>query len=247
MAAYGISRGTAGWFASIAPLTIVLLAAPLGIFGARYSLKRTFAVGAILQAAGLLAPFCNGYIPLLLTRACFALGTGITFPLIPAIASEWFSAREIPAINGITQGFNSLGNAIVFLVTVPIATALSWKAPITIYGACALTAAIAWIIFGKDRKKEKVSKEPDMPVVVSDRSQLTMRQALTQRSTILLALAAMGCWGLGNSLGAWLPTYYHQVFNMPLAKASSITAIVTIVGIGACLTGGFLPHAFGTA
>ena len=71
--------------------------------------------------------------------------------------------------------------------------------------------------------------------------QLTVRQALTQRSTILMSLATMGCWGLGNSLGAWLPSYYHQVFKMPLEKASSITATITLVGIVACIAGGILP------
>jgi cyanate permease len=245
MAAYDINRGTAGWFASIGPLAIVILSIPLGIFGTRYSLKKTFAVGAFLQAAGLLTPLCGDYIPLLATRACYALGAGITFPLIPAIAAEWFSPREIPLINGIAIAFNSLGNAMVFLITVPIATALTWQAPLTIYGGFALFTAISWMIFGKDRKKEKVEPKEGRPAMPVKRPELSIRQVLTQRSTIILTLATMCCWGLGNSVGAWLPTYYHQVFNMPLAKASSITATITIVGTFACLAGGFLPLRFG--
>jgi MFS family permease len=49
---------------------------------------------------------------------------------------------------------------------------------------------------------------------------------------------------LGNSLGAWLPTYYNQVFHMPLEKASTVTATITLVGIFACIAGGFLPTYF---
>ena len=63
---FGISQGSAAWFASIAPLTITFLAIPVGIIGIRYSLKKTFAVGAVLQSAGILALFCNSYILLLL-------------------------------------------------------------------------------------------------------------------------------------------------------------------------------------
>jgi cyanate permease len=245
MASYDINRGTAGWFASISPLAIVLLTAPIGIISTRFSLKKTFAFGAILQAAGLFTPFCTSFFPLLLTRACYALGAGITFPLIPAIASEWFSARELPLINGIAMAFNSLGSALVFLITIPITNALSWESTLTIYGAVALATAAGWMIFGKDRKIEKISEEAERNPAVKSYPELTMRQALTQRSTILLTLATMGCWALGNSVGTWLPTFYHQVFDMSLENASTITAVMTVVGIGACIAGGILPLRLG--
>lgn len=112
MREYGIGRGTAGWFAAAAPLTIAVLAIPLGIATAKFSLKKTFAIGAFLQAGGLLAPFCDTYFLLVLTRVCFAIGTAITVPVATAIAAELFSARELPLINGITMSFVNLGNAI---------------------------------------------------------------------------------------------------------------------------------------
>jgi len=197
-----------------------------------------------LQAGGLFAPLCGSYFPLLLTRACYALGAGITFPLIPALASDWFPAEQVPLVNGITLSFNCLGNALAFLFTVPIATALSWKNAIAIYSAGTLLVAVSWILLGRDRKKDKTDEALDSKTLSSKRPQLTVRQALTQRSTILMSLATMGCWGLGNSLGAWLPSYYHQVFKMPLEKASSITATITLVGIVACIAGGILPLRF---
>jgi cyanate permease len=198
----------------------------------------------MLQAGGLLAPLCGSYFPLLLTRASFALGAGITFPLIPAIASEWFPPRQMPLVNGITLSFNSLGNALAFLITVPIAAALPWKNTIAIYSAGALLVAISWIFLGKDRNEGKTHESVDAKTFSDNPPQLTVRQALTQRSTILMSLATMGCWGLGNSLGAWLPSYYHQVFKMPLEKASSITATITLVGVVACIVGGILPLHF---
>jgi MFS family permease len=240
MGDFGLTRGSVGWFASVAPLTITFLAVPIGIIGTRYSLKKTFAVGALLQAGGIFAPLCSSYFPLLLTRMSFAIGTAITFPLVTAIAAEWFTSRELPVVNGITMSFNSLGNALAFVATVPIATVLSWRAPITIYGAVALTSAAAWLILGRDRRRPKPDGESTQTPISGAKSDQNIRQALTQRSTILLALATLGCWCLGNSIGSWLPTYYHQVFNMPLNKASSFTAIITVAGIASCLAGGFL-------
>ena len=59
MQAFGISQGSAGWYAAAAPLTIAVVAVPAGIIGARFSLKKTFALGALLQSGGLLAFFAS--------------------------------------------------------------------------------------------------------------------------------------------------------------------------------------------
>lgn len=245
MQAYGLSRGSAGWFASAAPITIAVVSLPVGIIGARLSLKKTFAIGAFLQAGGILAPFATGYLPLVLTRVCFAIGTAITVPVATAIAAEWFTSRELPLVNGITMSFVTLGNAIAFIATVPIATVLSWTAPITIYGAFALTCATAWAVLGRDRPKVRTITEVTLSPVLEARPDLSFKQVITHRSTILLTLAVMGSWALGNSIGSWLPNYYLEVFKMPLEKASSILAVATVGGALACIAGGILPMRLG--
>jgi len=245
MKEYGIGRGTAGWFAAAAPLTIAILAIPLGIATARFSLKKSFAIGAFLQAGGLLAPFCDTYFLLVLTRVCFAIGTAITVPVATAIAAEWFSARELPLINGITMSFVNLGNAIAYVATVPIATVFFWQAPMVAYGAFTVTAATAWLFFGRDKQKAPTLKTSSTTPATENGQGVTIMQALTQRSTILLSLAVMGAWSLGNAMGSWLPSYYNEVFNMPLEKASSITAVITAFGTGACILGGIIPMRVG--
>ncbi len=244
MKEYGISRGAASWFAAAAPLTIAILAVPLGIGMARFSLKKTFAIGAFLQAAGILAPLCTSYAPLLLTRVLFAVGTAITVPVATAIAAEWFSASELPLLNGITMSFVNLGNAIAFVATVPIATFLSWKAPMVAYGVFALTCATAWVIFGRDKENHAVSDLRGIHLP-ERKAELSVRQALTQRSTLLLSFAVFGAWCLGNAMGSWLPSYYHEVFKMPLEKASSITAIIAASSTAACILGGIMPMRIG--
>jgi MFS family permease len=237
MTAFGISRGTASWFASAAPITIAAVSLPFAIFGSRYSIKKTFAIGAFLQSGGLLVLFFHSYPMIIITRILFAVGTAITVPVATAIAFEWFSSRQLPMLNGIQMSFVNLANAVACVATVPIATVLSWRMPIVIYGAYAITCALAWVVFGKEHPTPRVKPGTAQ---AAPKHELSLRKALTQRSTILLALAVMGSWCLGNALGSWLPTYYHQVFNMPLEKASSILAIITVGGTTACIVGGIL-------
>jgi MFS family permease len=239
MGEFGISRGSAGWFASAAPITIAMVSLPFAIWGSRFSLKKTFAVGAFLQAGGILVLFADNYPMIIITRILFAVGTAITVPVATAIACEWFSSRKLPLLNGIQMSFVNLANAAACVATVPIATVLSWKMPIVIYGFYAMTCALAWLVFGKEHQKAKTVIETG-GTLVTKAPEISLKKALTQRPTILLALAVMGSWCLGNAIGSWLPTYYHQVFNMPLEKASSILAVITVGGTAACIVGGML-------
>jgi MFS family permease len=240
MSEYGINRGTAGWFSSSAPLTVAVVAVPLGIFLARYGLKRAFAIGAILQAAGLFAPLCTDYFPLVLTRIVFAAGTGMTTSFATAITAEWFTSREMPMMNGIMLSFVNIGNAIAFIATVPIATVFSWKAPMVSYGAFAFTCAAAWMIFGRERHGARPLTESTGKPLPEKQTGFSARKVMFHRSTLLLAFAVMGNWCIGNSMGSWLPAYYHEVFKMSLSKASSLTSIITIAGTAACILGGIL-------
>ncbi len=246
MQSFGISRGSAGWFASAAPITIAAVSLPLSIFLSRYSLKKTFAVGALLQGAGLFTPIADSYTLVMLTRILFAIGTAVTVPVASAILAEWFSSQKLPLINGVMMSFINLANALAFVATVPIATVLSWKAPITIYGAFGVTCATAWIVFGKEQRKRRLYTEVKNDLeIIDDRPDLSVKQVLRQRSAIMLALAVMGSWALGNAIGSWLPTYYNEVFHMSLEKASSIMALTTIGGTAACIAGGILPMRIG--
>jgi MFS family permease len=241
MQEYGINRGSAGWFASAAPITIAIVSLPVGILAARFSIKKAFAAGALLQAAGILAPLVSSYEPLLLTRVLFAAGAAITVPLSTAIATQWFSSRKLPLFNGLTMTFINLGNAIAFAATVPIATFISWKAPMVMYGAFALTCALAWMVLGKNAPGEPGGTGASRAAV----QKVSLKQAFSQRATLLLALAVFGSWGLWNSVAAWLPSYYYEVFGLPLSTASSIVTLVAVGGTIGCLAGGIIPVRMG--
>jgi len=245
MQEYNINRGTVSWYVSSVPIIMAVLTVPVGIVGARFGLKKMFAVGAFLQAAGILAPFCDSYPLLFLTRVAFAVGTAITVPMASAVVAGWFTSRELPLVNGIIMAFVTLGNTFSYIATIPIATVISWKAPITIYGAFALTCATAWFIFGKERHKEPVAVPEGAKTAIETKPELGLKQALLQKSTLIFAFTLLGPFCCSNALISWLPSYYNEVFKIPLDRASSITSIFTITGAIACILGGILPMRIG--
>jgi NNP family nitrate/nitrite transporter-like MFS transporter len=74
---------------------------------------------------------------------------------------------------------------------------------------------------------------------------VNLKQVIGQRSTVLLALAVFGSWGLWNSVAAWLPSYYYEAFGMPLATASSVVTLVAVGGTIGCIAGGIIPVRIG--
>lgn len=233
---FDISRSAAGWYASVAPLSIALVSLPLNMVSVRLGLKKTFATGALLMGTGTLALFVEDYLLLLAMRSVFAIGTALVVPTATAITAEWFGNRSLPIINGIAMSFANLGHGLAFATAIPIATAISWKAPIYVYGAFTLACAIAWIVFGKEKGQAIIEgrtakdNEPDV----------SLKQILTNRYAILLTLSVTVSWGCQNALNSWLPDYYYNVFNIPLGEASSIMAFSKIGGIAASIVGGIL-------
>ncbi len=242
---FGISRSTAGWFASIGPLTIAAVSLPVNALVNRLGLKKMFSIGSFFLALGILAFFTDSFIAILLFRMCFAVGTSIIVPVATAITADWFSSRELPVLNGFGMSFVNLGNGVAFVATVPLATLLSWKAPIIIYAAFALVWAVCWVFLGKEKTRDPEPVEPDPSVILEKRPDLTFKQILTNRTALLMTLAVTVSWALGNAIGSWLPDYYYTVFGIPLDKASSILTASTVGGTISCFVGGVLSTRLG--
>lgn len=240
---YGISRSSAGWLASIAPLAIAAVSLPVNSLVNRFGLKRMFSVAAFLLGMGVFAFFFTDYVAILFFRVCFAVGTAVIIPVATAITAEWFSTRELPLLNGIGMSTVNVGNGIAFLATVPIANWLSWNAPIWIYGATALVFAICWVILGKE--KETYPEEIDLSNFTDNRRDFSLMDVLKNRAAWLMTLAVTVSWALANAFNSWLPDYYNTVFGIPLEKASSILSIYTISATIASVVGGILSTKIG--
>jgi len=243
-----ISRGTVSWFISAPQILTVAFAVPAGILASRIGLKKTFAIGSFLEAAGIIAPLCLNYPMLLVSRVLFGIGLAITSPIAAGIIAQWFSRKETPLANGFNTALASVGQSISRFVTIPIAAALSWRGTLASYSALILITAALWTIMGR----EKPALPPDNPGTPVARSEpvespgnMSTWQVLRRRETLFLAFSLMGAFGLFFALSSWLPTYYYEVFKMPLTQASSVSAIFMLGGLPAGIVGGILPSRFG--
>jgi cyanate permease len=236
---YEINRATVSLLTSTVSLIMGVCTIPVGIVATKIGMRKTFAIGFCFMASGALTPFCSNIIQLLATRIVFAIGVAAVFPIAGGLVMQWFSGKERPLVNGLNMSAMSMGNTITLFTVVMIANnfvSLAWKAPLTVYGVATLVFALAWLILGKEHK------EPAVKLKAEDASlPMNIGTLLRQRNTLLLCLTIMGPFILHIAITSWLPTYYHEVFDMPLSQASSITGLFPMFGIIGCILGGLLP------
>ena len=230
---YGLGKGVLSLLVVAVTLVLTAFLIPGGLIVARLGLRKAIAVSGFLMAAGTLAMVAPNFWVLLVLRVAFGVGIGILLPATTAVAVQWFRLGERPLINGANLTGQSSGVAIAMFFGVPIAEALGgWQATLSVYGAFALLGAIVWLF---------VSRTPPSEAgPVANPSMRDVLDIIKDKNVFVASVAAVGPFAVFVAFTSWLPTYYHEAFGMPLVRASSLVAILPLMGVVFNLIGGIV-------
>ncbi|XRB03803.1 anion transporter [Pycnococcus provasolii] len=196
--------------------------------------KRVLAVGvAAWSIATALTPLCarGGIGTLLFIRCALGAGEGVAFP-----AAHSLIARHVPmrrrsvAVAAITSA-SYVGAAAAFLLTPTIIESSGWPAAFYGFAAAALVWIPAWLPLDLP-PPNKPSESPSLPQSTS------AIWRLARRKEVWAIMAAQ----YGQSVGlygllSWLPTYYDDVYDIPLSNLPALTVapyiLQGVVGVGA--------------
>ena len=235
---YQVSRGAASFLMSGVLITQALFVIPGGLLVAKAPLRLVFAVGCVFAAAMGLTFLADHFMVLLSLRLVHALAFVLIMPATAPILMRWFSATELPLMNSLHMTFFILGIGIGTFASGPMSSAIGWQATLMVFGAAMLVVGAVWVAFGR-------VPPPAVQGKVRRVSIREMARSVRSRTILLLGLADGAAFAQNLALTTWLPTYYNEVFGMSLTKAGSIVGLVSIVGVGASLTGGFLSARLG--
>ncbi len=233
-----IDRATVSLSFIVAPILQAAFTVAAGVLATRVGIRPLFLLGALGMSAGLLMPFTTEYWQMLVLRAIFGLGTCFCGPLNYSIVAQWFRSHELPMMNGFGIVLSSAGITMALLLTVPLSDALGWRNVLGVYGGISAVGAVAWILLGRDGPYGRRSASAEAPA-------FRPRDVLRHPSTYWVAIGFAGPICYYDVLVGWLPTYYNEVFGMPLADASAITGLLGLAGIPAALVAGSLSARIG--
>jgi MFS family permease len=139
---------------------------------------------------------------------------------------EWFGEQERPYINMINSLCAYVGFVAAFSITAPIFVALgaSWRRVFFWYGIGTAGVALAWSIFGRERRFAR-----ELPAAVG--SVPVLGELIRRREVRLTAAAVFGAMWVFQFYTAFLPQYFHGIREMSLTEASRLTALLPLSGI----------------
>ena len=227
---FDLSRATVSLLVAVVTIMLAAITIPASFFASRIGLKAALTGASLLMSAGALAPFASDFLTLVGLRVLFGISVGIALPVSSAIVVQWFGPRQLPMVNGLNLTGQSVGVALSMFTAAPLAELSGWELPLFLYGSIAFVGVVVWTILG--REPEGDGRPPMRP------SWGDLTEVLRSRTTLILQLAVAGSFAFYTGISSWLPSYYHEVREMSLDKASAITALLPLVGIAATLIGG---------
>ena len=217
---YDINKGIVCLLISSVTFVMALFLLPGGFLISKIGSKNAMILSGSLMSSGLLLPFVDSFIIIILLRILFGIGAAISIPTTSAITMEWFKPKELSIMNGINESGRALGVSLGVLLAIPIANGVGWNTTLFFYSMIPAFATLFWTIGGRTSKtkvnKTYFSMSENLPFIFN-------------RNVLLLALGTIGPLTLFVGYSAWLPTYYNEFKDMTLAEAGSIVSIIPLI------------------
>lgn len=224
MDTYHVNRATVGLLIGGPALFQAMLTIPGTLLASRWGAERTFAIGLLLLAAGVVTPFVTGFYQLLILRFMLGAAAAILLPLSGSILFRLFPTKYMPVLTGLSFFAINGGNGVGLLIVLPLAGALGWKVALGMTALLPCAALLAWLVL-LPRIHTPAGRLPAAKLL-GDAWQL-----VTRRNTLLLALAVMGPWAATNALVSWLPTYFFDARQTSIHSTSTLIAVALMATV----------------
>ena len=213
----------------------IALAIPIAWMGSRLSPKWLTAI-TLLGCA--LCLFLQGWAPvfalLLIGRLLFGIFTIAQQPARAILTRQWFQAREVVMVNGLSNVFFGLvvGGGLALSPVILILLGDDWRGTLRIFGYYYVGLTALWILVGRDRVTEEFTSFESQPLLP------LLRSALTHRDLWICGAGFCGATMAFSSYVAFYPTLMLQEYEITLRTSGLALALnVVIGGVGGLAAG----------
>ncbi len=236
---FQMNLSLAGGLMSVFSLTGVVLALPTGFILQRFGPKPTVlvAIGSLVIGSSMGA-IASTTAALLTSRVIEGIGLGLIAVAAPAIIAMWFPGDRQGAPLGIWATWVPLGAITAALLAPRMTASQGWQSVWWLGTSLALLAFVLYLFF--------MRMPPSLPQEQVSAPGLSLRQALSNRSSWFLA-ASFACFNLTFlGMATFLPTFLVDVRGYPLADAALIVNIPSLVVLFSAPLAGWISDRLGT-
>ena len=235
MGEFAINRSTASLLTSVVILSQAGLAIPSGIIISRVGVKRMVLIGWAMSSVTMLTWAATGFPLLLAIRIIYGISFAVLLPATGPIMMQWFRPRELPILNAINATVVTMAISISTFTVAPLSELLEWKVAVSLYGVASLLGVVLWAALARTGRRpgNETGRHPSFREIWA---------VIKSRTALLLALADAGPFAQYTALVAWLPTYYHEVYEMSLNRAGALVGLLPLAGIFSVVLAGILAY-----
>lgn len=230
---FGLSPTEKGFMVSVPVIAGAFMRFPLGLLSQYIGRKNAAQVEMGTICIGLLIGFLytNTYFGVILMGIVLGVA-GASFGVAMSLGSGWFP----PKFKGLAMGIAGAGNSgavLAVLFAPPLASVYGWRA---VYGLAIFPMLVAMILL------QIFAKEPP------DREHKTMKdylKILVDRDAWVFNLMYMVTFGGYIGLTSFLPTLFHDQYNIPKESIGQYSALIIVAASVLRILGGGLADAIG--
>ena len=231
---YQLSKEQAAWMISLPTLAGALMRFPLGVLSQYIGRKNA----ALVEMACIMVAMGFGYYYVKSYNDVLAMGVllgiaGASFGVALALGAGWFPPESKGLAMGIAGAGNS-GTAIATFFAPMLAKTYGWQ---TVYGFAGLMMLLPFTVM------LFFAKEP--PDREGEHSFLDHVKCLFQPDGWMFNAVYIITFGGFLGLATYLPTFFHDQFNIDPDEAKYYTTFAVLMGSGVRVLGGYLADKLG--
>ena len=226
----------------ISAISLANAVAPMlvGGLGARLGPRKCIALGGLLCATALAAPWVSSFPFLIVLRFVLGVGGSLVATWMGPMVMSWFPSGQWALINGCNQVSCNVGITLAMYATTPLCARFDWRQTLTGYGCLSAALTLLWLIVGDKSPVETGPADTPRPLeggTLADTP--TFREVLRTPSTWWLVLAFTGPLSSYLALNSWLGLHLIETHCLTAEQAPRLVGFISLIGLPMAPLGGW--------
>lgn len=243
-AEWHLTDGQLGWLSGIVAVMVGVLTFPLSLIADRWGRVRSLTLMAILWSlATLLCSVSANFGQMLTGRALVGIGEAAYGSVGIAVVISVFPARMRSTLSAAFMAGGAFGQVLGVIFGAQVGQAHGWRPAFFAIGIAGLILGLIYPIVVREKRVRAMMGVPQVEARSGKLSSIwqggqSLRPLIASRSVKLAYLGSGLQLFAAGALPAWLPTFFHRYYALPLDRAGRLAAVLLVIaGIGMILCG----------
>jgi MFS family permease len=232
---WGLSDTRLGALSGIVSLAVGILAFPISLAADRWGRVRSVTImAAIWSIATLLCGLSHNYFALLSARFLVGVGEAAYASVGMAILISMFPKRHTSTVAGAFMAGSMVGSVIGIGFGGSLASQFGWRSAFVGMAVFGIALTLLYMLVASPARIEGAQRQStgvrQIDSVAGVRVRHVLRSLFSSRVLICVYIGSGLQLFINGGLLAWLPSFLHRAYDMPLSRAGGVAAVFVLCG-----------------